>query len=92
LDHSAIQTSMKPHITQELFEFAVSTSTLKEEIAKLHSAAQNGVARGAEDFKAQQALDYVYQLLCDDAPCVWGALCPRCRAILTGLEEPDERL
>ena len=73
--------------TQEPFEFGVSTPTLKEEIAKLQTAAQKGVARSPEDFKAQQALDYVFQLLCEDANSVWDALCPRCRAILTGLEE-----
>jgi hypothetical protein len=76
---------------QKLFEFGVTTPTLQEEVAKLQTAAQKGVARSPEDCKAQQALDDVYQLLCDDAPRVWDALCPRCRAILIGLEAPDER-
>ena len=86
---------MKPEIAQQMFDFDDSSaqpmrlmdSSLRGQIAKLQTAAEKGVARSPEDFKAQQTLDYVYQLLCDDAPNVWSALCSRCRAIFKGLED-----
>ena len=81
--------SKKIRSQQEFGFVSAAGQSLTEQLALLRSAPQRGVARSPAEAQEQETLDYCYMLLCDNAPRIWNSLCPRCKALLEGLEQPS---